>query len=87
MLFRSAARFKKDPDVYAAAYYDATMLYAQGMQKSASVDPQKVGAAISAGTYQGVAGSYAFDARGDMKESPVTIYTFKGGQPVPLSSY
>jgi len=84
---RFKARFKKDPDVYAAAYYDATMLYAQGMQKSASVDPQKVGAAISAGTYQGVAGSYAFDARGDMKESPVTIYTFKGGQPVPLSSY
>ena len=84
---RFKARFKKDPDVYAAAYYDATMLYAQGMQKSASVDPQKVGAAISAGTYQGVAGNYAFDARGDMKESPVTIYTFKGGQPVPLSSY
>lgn len=84
---RFKARFKKDPDVYAAAYYDATMLYAQGMQKSASVDPQKVGAAISASTYQGVAGSYAFDARGDMKESPVTIYTFKGGQPVPLSSY
>lgn len=84
---RFKARFKKDPDVYAAAYYDATMLYAQGMQKSASVDPQKVGAAISAGTYQGVTGSYAFDARGDMKESPVTIYTFKGGQPVPLSSY
>jgi len=84
---RFKARFKKDPDVYAAAYYDATMLYARGMQKSASVDPQKVGAAISAGTYQGVAGSYAFDARGDMKESPVTIYTFKGGQPVPLSSY
>ena len=84
---RFKARFKKDPDVYAAAYYDATMLYAQGMQKSGSVDPQKVAAAISAGTYQGVAGNYAFDALGDMKESPVTIYTFKGGQPVPLSSY
>ena len=84
---RFKARFKKDPDVYAAAYYDATMLYAQAMQKSGSVDPQKVAAAISAGAYQGVAGNYAFDARGDMKESPVTIYTFKGGQPVPLSSY
>ncbi|KQQ33614.1 ABC transporter substrate-binding protein [Duganella sp. Leaf126] len=84
---RFKARFKKDPDVYAAAYYDATMMYAQGMQKAASVDPQKVGAVISAGTYQGVAGNYAFDARGDMKESPVTIYTFKGGQPVALSSY
>lgn len=84
---RFKARFNKDPDVYAAAYYDATMLYAQAMQKSASTDPQKVGAAIRAGAYQGVAGNYAFDARGDMKQSPVTIYTFKNGQPVALGSY
>lgn len=84
---RFKARFNKDPDVYAAAYYDATMLYAQAMQKTNSTDPQKVGAAISAGSYKGVAGTYEFDARGDMKQSPVTIYTFKGGQPVALTSY
>jgi len=34
-----------------------------------------------------VAGNYAFDAHGDMKQSPVTIYTFKAGQPVALTSY
>jgi ABC-type branched-subunit amino acid transport system substrate-binding protein len=81
------ARFKQDADVYAAAYYDATMLYAQAMQKANSIDPQKVAAVISAGAYQGVAGNYAFDAHGDMKQSPVTIFTFKAGQPVPLTSY
>jgi len=81
------ARFKQEPDVYAAAYYDAVNMYAQAMQKANSTDPQKVQAVISAGTYQGVAGSYAFDAKGDMKQSPVTIFTFKGGQPVPLTSY
>ncbi|MBV6325243.1 branched-chain amino acid ABC transporter substrate-binding protein [Duganella violaceipulchra] len=81
------ARFKQDPDVYAAAYYDAAMMYAQTMVKVNSIDPQKVGAAISAGSYKGVAGTYSFDEHGDMKQSPVTIFNFKGGQPVPLTTY
>ncbi|MFA9219002.1 MAG: branched-chain amino acid ABC transporter substrate-binding protein [Sphingomonadaceae bacterium] len=81
------ARFKADADVYAATYYDATMMYAQAMQKTNSVDPLKVAAALSAGAYQGVTGTFAFDAKGDLKTSPVTIFTFKGGVPVPLSSY
>lgn len=81
------ARFKQEADVYAAAYYDAVMMYAQAMQKANSIDAQKVQAIISAGSYQGVAGTYAFDAKGDMKQSPVTIFTFKGGQPSPLTSY
>ncbi|USX15608.1 branched-chain amino acid ABC transporter substrate-binding protein [Oxalobacteraceae bacterium OTU3CAMAD1] len=81
------ARYKQDADVYAASYYDATMLYAQAMQKANSIDPQKVAAVIGSGSYKGIAGTYAFDERGDMKQSPVTIFTFKGGQPVPLTSY
>ena len=81
------ARFKQDADVYAAAYYDATMMYAQAMQKTNSLDPQKVAATISAGSYKGVAGTYSFDDHGDMKQSPVTIFNFKGGQPVPLTTY
>jgi ABC-type branched-subunit amino acid transport system substrate-binding protein len=81
------ARYKQDADVYAASYYDATMLYAQAMQKANSIDPRKVEAVIASGSYKGIAGTYAFDERGDMKQSPVTIFTFKGGQPVPLTSY
>jgi ABC-type branched-subunit amino acid transport system substrate-binding protein len=80
-------RYNRDADVYAASYYDATMMYAQAMQKANSIDPAKVGAVISSTAYKGVAGTYAFDAKGDMKESPVTIFTFKNGQPAPISSY
>ncbi|WP_338766472.1 branched-chain amino acid ABC transporter substrate-binding protein [Massilia sp. METH4] len=80
-------RFNAEPDVYAASYYDAVNLFAQAMQKTDSIEPAKVGPAISAGSYQGVAGTYAFDAKGDMKASPVTIFTFKGGQPSALTSY
>ena len=81
------ARFKQDADVYAATYYDATMMYAQAMQKTNSTDPAKVGAALAAGSYKGVTGTFAFDPHGDLKASPVTIFAFKNGAPVPLSSY
>ena len=84
---RFKKRFNADPDVYAASYYDAANMFAQAMQQTNSTDPAKVGAAIAAGSYQGVAGTYAFDAKGDMKSSPVTIFTFKGGQPVAITSY
>ncbi|MGV7209713.1 branched-chain amino acid ABC transporter substrate-binding protein [Oxalobacteraceae bacterium A2-2] len=81
------ARYKQDPDVYAAAYYDAVMMYAQGMQQAGTTDPIKVGVSVASGNYKGVAGNYSFDIHGDMKQSPVTIYTFKNGQPQPLTSY
>ncbi|WP_256078361.1 branched-chain amino acid ABC transporter substrate-binding protein [Massilia sp. YIM B04103] len=80
-------RFNADPDVYAAAYYDAVQMYAASMQKTNSVDPAKVGADISANSYKGVTGTYAFDGKGDMKQSPVTIYTFRNGQPAAIASF
>ncbi|NRR28976.1 branched-chain amino acid ABC transporter substrate-binding protein [Oxalobacteraceae bacterium] len=84
---RYKERFKQDADVYAAAYYDATMMFAQAMQKTSSTDPVRVGPAVANGKYAGVAGTYSFDHRGDMQQSPVTVFTFKNGQPTALSSY
>ena len=63
------------------------MMYAQAMQKTNSIDPVKVGAALAAGSYKGVTGTFAFDVHGDLKTSPVTIFTFKNGQPAPLTTY
>lgn len=80
-------RFNQNPDVYAASFYDAAMLYAEAMKKSDSLDPAKVGAEIHKLSYKGVAGTYAFDEKGNMKQSPVTIFDFKNGQPAPLTSY
>lgn len=80
-------RFNQNPDVYAASFYDAAMLYAEAMKKSGSLDPAKVGAEIYKLSYKGVAGTYAFDDKGNMKQSPVTIFNFKNGQPAALTSY
>ncbi|MES2149846.1 MAG: branched-chain amino acid ABC transporter substrate-binding protein [Pseudomonadota bacterium] len=84
---RYKARFKQAPDVYAAAFYDQLMFIAQAMKSSNSTDPSVVGAAMHASGYKGVVGSYAYDEAGNMKQSAVTVYTFKGGVPVPLASY
>ena len=84
---RYKERFKQAPDVYAASFYDQTMFIAQAMKAANSVDPSVVGAAMHASSYKGVVGTYAFDAAGNMKQSAVTVYTFKNGAPVALATY
>jgi ABC-type branched-subunit amino acid transport system substrate-binding protein len=80
-------RFNQNPDVYAASFYDGMNLIANAIKTTNSIDPAKVGPAIAKGSYKGVAGTYAFDAKGDLQQSPVTVFTFKNGQPVALTSY
>lgn len=80
-------RFNGEADVYASSFYDAMYLISEGMKKANSLEPAKVSAEMSRNVYKGVAGTYAFDEKGNMKQSPVTIFTFKNGQPVALSSY
>ena len=79
-------RFKRLPDVYAAAFYDQTMFIAKAMGSVNSTDPSVVAVALHTLSHKGVAGTYAYDEAGNMKASSVTIYTFKNGVPVPLAS-
>ena len=85
------AKFKKrfglDPDVYAAPFYDQTMFIGESIQKTNSIDPNKVGAEIYKASYKGIVGTYAYDHKGNMKQAPITVYTFKNTVPVPLASY
>ncbi|NHZ77774.1 ABC transporter substrate-binding protein [Massilia sp. CCM 8695] len=83
---RYKARFKQAPDVYAAAFYDQTMFMVQSMKAANSLDPSVVAAAMRASSYKGVVGTYAYDANGNMKQSAVTIYTFKNGAPFALAT-
>ncbi len=84
---RYKARFKRDPDVYAPSFYDQTMFIAKAMQNANSVDAAKVNAALHSMSYQGVVGSYSYDAAGNLKKTAVTVYTFKNGALAPLASY
>ena len=81
---RYKARFKQNPDVYAAAFYDQTMFIAAAIKATNSVDPSVVGAAMRSMSHPGVVGSYSYDADGNLKASTVTMYTFKNGELVAL---
>nr|WP_235516252.1 branched-chain amino acid ABC transporter substrate-binding protein [Acidovorax sp. Root219] len=81
------ARFKLDADAYAASYYDQVMFMADAMQKAQSVEPAKVGAQMYLASHQGVAGTYAYDDKGNLKQAPITVLTFRNAAPVPLASY
>jgi len=80
-------QFNRPPEVYAASFYDGMMLVAQAMKAANSIEPKQYGPALAKIQYKGVAGVYEFDEKHDLKSSPVTVFQFKGGEPVALTSY
>jgi branched-chain amino acid transport system substrate-binding protein len=80
-------RYNQEPDVYAATFYDGVNMYANAMKTANSTDPAKVQDQIHKGAYKGVVTTYSFDDKGNLKLSPVTVFTFKDGHPVPVASY
>jgi branched-chain amino acid transport system substrate-binding protein len=84
---RYRQRFGREPDVYAPAFYDQTLFIAQAIEKSGTLEPAAVGKALHALRYEGVAGAYAYDAAGNLKETAVTVYTFDKGRLTPLAAY
>ncbi|MDY7578080.1 branched-chain amino acid ABC transporter substrate-binding protein [Herbaspirillum sp. RTI4] len=66
--------------VYNAAYaYDATMVVAEAMKKANSTVPAKFLPEIAKTHYKGITGMIAFDAKGDIKDGSLTLYTYKAG--------
>ena len=66
--------------IYAPYVYDAVMTMAAAMQKADSVDSAKYLPALAAISYDGITGKIAFDAKGDIKDGALTLYTYKGGK-------
>jgi len=85
--FRAAFRKKYTGNVqiYAPYAYDATWLMITAMQKAGSSDPAKYLPIMASSKYQGVTGLIEFDAKGDVKNSALTLYTFRNKQRVQLA--
>jgi branched-chain amino acid transport system substrate-binding protein len=79
-------RFQTDPLTYSAALYDGMNIVARAMQAANAIEPAQYRAALAGIDYQGVSGHYRFDQRRDLKDSPITIYTYRNGEPTPLAS-
>ena len=80
-------RFGQNPDVYGPAYYDQVMFIGEAMQKSGSIDPNKVGDWMRKNPYKGVLGEYGYDDKGNRLKAPTVVNTFKGGKPTPVASH
>lgn len=73
--------------MYGPFYYDQVMNIGEAMQRSGSIDVNKVGAYMHQHTYKGVMGEYAYDDKGNRVKAPVVVMTFEGGKAKPLASY
>ena len=70
-------RYGIEVQTYAPYTYDALMTMVAAMQKAGSPDSARYLPVLASISYKGVTGNIAFDARGDVKDGVLTIYTFK----------
>lgn len=73
-------RFGIDVQINAPYAYDAVMTMAEAMAKAGSYQPARYLPVLAKIQHKGVTGPIAFDARGDIKDGTITLYTFKGGK-------
>lgn len=80
--FRAAfkKKFGADVQIYAPYVYDSVNLLAAAMVKAGSADPAKYLPFLAKTEgYKGVTGTISFDAKGDVKNGALTLFTYKGG--------
>ncbi|MET0321114.1 MAG: branched-chain amino acid ABC transporter substrate-binding protein [Duganella sp.] len=85
--FKSAykKRYGIEVQTYAPQTYDAVMTMVDAMQQAGSADPVKYLPYLARINHKGVTGNIAFDARGDIKDGALTIFTFKNGKRVKVA--
>mgnify|MGYP001227876169 FL=1 len=74
------SKFNMDVQIYAPYVYDAVNVMVAAMQKANSTDPKKYLSELAKISYDGVTGKIVFDAKGDVKDGALTLYTYKGGK-------
>ena len=77
---RYRKRYGMSFQTYAPYAYDATMVFAAAMREAGSSDPAKFLPALARIKYQGITGTIAFDANGDLRDAALTLYTYRKGQ-------
>ena len=73
-------KYNADVQVYAPYVYDAVNVMVAAMVKAGSAEPAKYLPVLAKIEYKGVTGNIAFDAKGDIKNGALTLYTYKGGK-------
>lgn len=75
------AKYKEDPDMFSAQYYDAVMILAKAMTDANSTDPSVFKDELAKlKDYPGVSGNTTFRADREPIKSPVCLITIKDGK-------
>ncbi len=77
---RFKQRFNTEIQLYAPYVYDATMVMAEAMKRANSVEPAKYLAEVGKTRHEGVTATIEFDSKGDLKDSAISLYQYKGGK-------
>jgi branched-chain amino acid transport system substrate-binding protein len=77
---RYKKRYGMGFQTYAPYAYDATMTLAAAMRAAGSSDPAKFLPALAQVKHQGITGTIAFDANGDLRNAALTLYTYRKGR-------
>jgi branched-chain amino acid transport system substrate-binding protein len=76
---RFKGKFNTEVQIYAPYVYDAVMVMAEAMAKAGSADPAKYLPVLAKTSgHKGVTGTISFDAKGDVKDGALTLFTYKG---------
>ena len=81
---RYRQRYQIPLQTYAPYAYDATMVLADAMRQAGSAAPAKYLPLLAKIRHQGVTGTIAFDAKGDLRDAALTLYTYRQGKKVKL---
>ncbi|RKR36151.1 branched-chain amino acid ABC transporter substrate-binding protein [Paraburkholderia sp. BL17N1] len=76
---RFDGRFGQAVQLNAPFSYDAVYIIVEAMKRANSIDPARILAAMPATDYSGVLGKIQFDSRGDLRNSVISLYRYKGG--------
>ena len=82
---RFEARFSQPILLYAPSTYDAVYVIVEAMKRANSTDRAKILSAMPATDYSGISGNILFDTKGDLKNSAISLFRFKGGSKTLLS--
>jgi branched-chain amino acid transport system substrate-binding protein len=73
-----------EPAGYTLSTYAAVQVWAQAVEKAASLEPKAVIASLHGQQFDTVLGQIAFDSKGDLTVQSWVWYVWKGGEYVPL---
>ncbi len=83
---RYSKKFNADIQLYAPYVYDAVSVVVDAIKRAGSAEPAKIIDALPQTDYQGVTAKITFDAKGDVKDGAITLYTAKDGKWEPLDT-